>query len=186
MKTKEDRIIEAAFQMFFSYGYRKAGMSDIADAANMSRPSLYASFANKGAIFSEMVGRQSQRNLAATRERLHLVNGLHERLACVFDIWVIEPASTVINSENATELLASCAEFAPRAVADLYDEMEAQLVAVLEPEVDGASPLQAAKVARILRLATSGIKASAGNLPDLREAINGLICMVVVTVRRPA
>ncbi|WP_297831385.1 TetR/AcrR family transcriptional regulator [Pseudomonas sp.] len=179
MQTKEDRIIDASFQLFLRHGYRKVSMSDVAEAALMSRPSLYASFANKEAIFAELVRRQCERNLAETTARLNHVRGLHERLSCVFDIWVIEPVASVIDSENATELLANCAEFAPQALADLYEQMEAQLVAVLSDYPTGGSSQAAKDTARILRLAGSGIKSSTENLPELRRLVSGLISMAV-------
>lgn len=182
MQSKEDRIVEAAFDLFLRHGYRKVSMSDIADAAQMSRPSLYASFANKDAIFAELVRRQKVRNLAQTDARLHQVHGLQARLGCVFDIWLIEPIASVIDSENATELLANCAEFAPQALAELYGALEQQLINVLTPHMSEHSLLAATEIAKILRLASAGIKASTKNLEDLQRRVQGLIVMAVATV----
>lgn len=182
MQTKEDRIVDAAFQLFYRHGYRKVSMSDVAEATQMSRPSLYAAFANKEAIFAELVRRQCERNLAETTARLHQASGLQQRLSCVFDIWLIESVASVIDSENATELLANCGEYAPQAVADLYEQMEAQLVAVLEPEMSDQSTLTVGDIARILRLASTGIKTSTENLPELRRMVQGLIAMAVAAL----
>jgi AcrR family transcriptional regulator len=182
MQTKEDRIIEASFHLFLRHGYRKVSMSDVAEAAHMSRPSLYASFANKEAIFAALVRRQCVLNLAETKARLHQVSGLHERLSCVFDIWLIEPVASVIDSENATELLANCAAFAPQALAELYEQMEAQLFAVLSDGVSDDQASVARDTAKILRLASSGIKASTENLPELRRLVQGLIAMAVAAL----
>jgi AcrR family transcriptional regulator len=181
METKEDRIAAAALELFLRHGYRKVGMSDIAQASDMSRPSLYAAFANKDAIFAELVRRQCERNLDETRARLHLTSGLQARLHCVFDIWLIEPVASVIDSDNATELLANCGEFAPQAVADLYGHMEALLIEVLQPGVTEKAALTARDIARILRLASTGLKASAENLPDLRRMVDGLVTMAVAS-----
>ncbi|MDB6144550.1 MAG: TetR family transcriptional regulator [Pseudomonas sp.] len=182
MQTKEDRIVDAAFQLFYRHGYRKVSMSDVAQATQMSRPSLYASFANKEAIFAELVRRQCARNLAETLARLHQAKGIEQRLSCVFDIWLIEPVASVIDSENATELLANCGEYAPHAVADLYEQMEAQLIAVLEPEMGARSTMNVADIARILRLASTGIKGSTENLSELRRLVQGLIGMAVAAI----
>jgi len=182
MDTKEDRIVAAAFELFLRHGYRKVSMSDISEAAQMSRPSLYASFANKEAIFAELVRRQKERNLSETCARLHHVSGLQAQLSCVFDIWLIEPVATVIDSKNATELLANCAEFAPQALADLYQALEQQLIAVLQPHVSEQSLLPAANIARILRLASGGIKAATDNLEELQRMVDGLLLMAVTTM----
>lgn len=185
METKEDRIVAAAFDLFFRHGYRKVGMSDIAQASDMSRPSLYATFANKEAIFAELVRRQCARNLEQTRARLHQVSGLRERLSCVFAIWLIEPVATVIDSENATEMLVDCARFAPQAVADLYAQLEFQLIEVLEPVITDTTALTANDIARILRLASTSLKVSAENLQDLQRMVDGLVVMAVATVQVP-
>jgi AcrR family transcriptional regulator len=182
MQTKEDRIVDAAFELFYRHGYRKVSMSDVAEATQMSRPSLYASFANKEAIFAELVRRQCTRNLAETAARLHQANGLQQRLSCVFDIWLIEPVASVIDSQNATELLANCGEYAPQAVAELYEQMETQLVAVLEPEMSAKSTLPVRDIARILRLASTGIKTSTESLPELRRLVQGLIAMAAAAL----
>lgn len=183
METKDDRIVAAAFELFFRHGYRKVSMSDIAQASEMSRPSLYTTFANKEAIFAELVRRQCARNLAETRARLHKISGLRARLGCVFAIWLIEPVATVIDSENATEMLANCAEFAPQAVADLYVQLELQLVEVLQPVVPETAALTAAEIARILRLASTGLKTTADNLQDLQRMVDGLVVMAVAAVQ---
>lgn len=183
METKEDRIVAAAFELFFRHGYRKVGMSDIAQASDMSRPSLYAAFANKEAIFAELVRRQCTRNLEETRARLHRTSGLQARLGCVFAIWLIEPVATVIDSENATEMLADCAKFAPQAVAELYTQLELQLIEVLQPEVPDTAALTASEMARILRLASTGLKTSTESLVDLQRMVEGLVIMAVATVQ---
>lgn len=183
METKEDRIVTAAFELFFRHGYRKVSMSDIALASDMSRPSLYAAFANKEAIFAELVRRQCARNLEETHARLHRISGLQARLACVFAIWLIEPVATVIDSENATEMLADCAQFAPQAVAQLYTQLELQLIQVLQPEVPDTAALTASEMARILRLASTGLKTSTESLLDLQRMVEGLVIMAIATVQ---
>jgi len=183
LPSKETRIMDAAFQLFLRHGYRKVGIGDIAAAAQMSRPSLYASFPNKEAIFAAMVLRQRDQCLAESGVRLRPGQDLATRLRHLFDIWVLEPVAAVIDSENATELLAKCGDYAPEALAALYAQFEAQLVATLQPEVQAQAPLSAADLGYILRLATTSLKASADNEADLRRLIGGLIAMTLATVR---
>jgi len=175
--------MDAAFQLFLRHGYRKVSIGDIAAAAQMSRPSLYASFPNKEAIFAAMVLRQRDQCLAESGVRLRQGQDLATRLRHLFDIWVLEPVAAVIDSENATELLAKCGDYAPEALAALYAELEAQLVATLQPEVHAPAAMSAADIAYILRLATTSLKASADNEGDLRRLIGGLIAMTLATVR---
>ena len=49
--SKHNGILEAAFTQFIQYGFQKTTMADIANAANISRPSIYTYFDNKEEIF---------------------------------------------------------------------------------------------------------------------------------------
>lgn len=183
LSAKDTRIVDAALQLFLRHGYRKVSVGDIAEAARMSRPSLYASFPNKEAIFAALVLRQRQQCMAEAALRVRPEQDLQTRLRHLFDVWVLEPVAAVIDSENATELLANCGDYAPEALADLYAHLEAQLVAALQPEVRADAAMSAADIAYILRLATTSLKASADNEADLRRLVGGLVAMAVATVR---
>ena len=52
---KKKRIIGAAKSVFLKYGYRRVTMSDIASAAEMSRPALYLVFSRKEDVFGGVV-----------------------------------------------------------------------------------------------------------------------------------
>lgn len=183
MESKETRIIDAGFALFLRHGYRKVSMSDIAEASQMSRPTLYASFPNKEAIFSGLVMRQLAHNETATAQRLPAVRGLAARLACLFDIWVLEPAASVIDSENGVDMMANCGSYAPEALAAIYAGLESHLVAVLAPAMHNNQTMSAADIAYILRVASTAIKASADNMPALRRVVASMITMAVATAQ---
>lgn len=183
MDTKHDRIVDAAWQLFSCHGYRKVSMSDIAEAAQMSRPSLYAAFDNKEAICAALVHRQRDKNQRETVHRLRGVDGLRERLACVFEVWVIEPVAAVADSENGADLLGNCAQFAPEAMADLHAHFEAHLAAVIRPEIGTAPLMPAPELAFVLRVASTGVKATTAALPKLRRLVAGLVGMTIATVK---
>ena len=48
---KRDAILNAAFNQFSHYSFRKTSMEDIAKAAGISRASIYSYFQNKDDIF---------------------------------------------------------------------------------------------------------------------------------------
>ena len=54
--AKTQAILEAAWTVFSTYGYRKTSMDDIARAARMSRPALYLHFRNKEDVFRTLTG----------------------------------------------------------------------------------------------------------------------------------
>lgn len=182
MDLKETRIADAAFELFYRHGFRKVSMSDIAEASQMSRPTLYAAFANKEAIFAALVLRQRDRNEIATAERLPAAAGLAAQLACLFDIWVLEPAASVIDSPNGLDMMANCGTYAPDALQAIYANLEAHLSATLARAMQSRNSLSAQDMAYIMRVATTGIKAAPGSLPELRRIIDGMVTMAVATV----
>ncbi|NMI21802.1 TetR/AcrR family transcriptional regulator [Xanthomonas hortorum pv. pelargonii] len=181
--SKEARVMEVALQLFLRHGYRKVSMSDIAQATQMSRPSLYAAFANKEAIFAAQVARQRAFCMVETAQRVRGSQDLQTQLRHLFDIWVLEPVAAVIGSDNGMDLVANCGVYAPDALGALYQQMETTLVQLLSPHVRADSAMSAADLAYILRLATTSLKASADNEAVLRRLIAGLITMALATVQ---
>lgn len=185
MDSKDTRILDAAFALFFQHGYRKVSMSDIAEASQMSRPTLYGAFANKETIFAALVLRQRAQNELATNARLPAVKGLAAQLACLFDIWVLEPAASVIDSANGIDMMANCGTYAPEALADMYTSLEAHLATVLAAAMGDSKLMSARDIAYILRVAATGIKATADQMPELRRVVASLITMAVATAQSP-
>jgi AcrR family transcriptional regulator len=181
MDAKEQKITAAALRLFFRHGYRKVTMMEIAAEAGMSRPSLYASFANKEAILGALLADQTARNAAEAGQRTAGMTRLRDRLELLFDIWILEPFASVVDSENAADLLGNCGVYAPEATDALYARFEEQLREILEPEMGGGESLSARDLAHILMMATRGLKATTATLADLRRLTGGLITMAVAT-----
>ncbi len=62
---KERRILEAALRVFADHGYRAATMDLIAEAANLTKPTLYQYFPGKDALFTAMLNVPRERMLDA-------------------------------------------------------------------------------------------------------------------------
>ena len=55
IEEKKHQILQAATEVFGTYGYKKTSMQDIADALDISRPALYQYYKNKEAVFLALV-----------------------------------------------------------------------------------------------------------------------------------
>src|SRR6202167_5278289 len=58
----EERILDAAGRVFLEHGFQGARVDEIADAASAGKPTIYARFPNKQALFTAVVERLVRRN----------------------------------------------------------------------------------------------------------------------------
>src|SRR5579863_7556709 len=56
-----DKALEAALQVFWRKGYEGTALSDLTAAMGINRPSIYATFGNKEALFRKVLDRYSER-----------------------------------------------------------------------------------------------------------------------------
>lgn len=179
LDDKERRISEAALRLFLRHGFRKVTMMDVAAEAGMSRPSLYAAFANKEAILAALLRQSIETHVAASRPVVEGDAGLREKLDALLEIWVLEPVESVLGSDNASDLLANCAVYAPGGTEALYAALEAQLVDALRPAMSPAAEMSAEDLGHVLRMAVVGLKASTTSVDRLRRLTAGLVTMAV-------
>lgn len=181
MDAKSDKILAAAFELVRQHGFRKVTMSDIAEAAGMSRPTLYAAFSNKEAILAGIALRQRTRGDVEIAARLPRARTLEARLAIVFDVSIVAPAASVMDSPHGLDLLANMDTYAPEACDEVYAHFEDHLVALLAPSMKKGAAMSARDLAHIMALATRGLKASTTTANELRRMTDGLIAMAVAT-----
>ena len=183
METKSEKIRGEAMRLIAQHGFKKVTMSDIAEAADMSRPTLYAAFPSKEAILVAVVEQQIAANQAAVAAKMPRAKSLEARLKLVFEVWIIEPFASVVDSPSGLDLIANATSYAPEACADLYEQFERLLESVLSAAASRKRPLGARDLAHILTLATRGLKTSSTSLAELRRLIDGLVAMAVATVQ---
>lgn len=183
MESKEQKIVVAAFRLFHQHGYRKVTMSDIAEAAGLSRPSLYAVYPNKEAVFAGFARDHNERLEQELAEKLPAAKATEDRLKVLFEIWIIAPFASVVDSPSGLDLLGNAATYAPEPVRQTYERFEHHLHAILKPEMPRKRTLSARDVAHVLTLATRGLKATTTSVVELRRLVDGLIIMAVATAR---
>ncbi len=65
-----DQALSQALAVFWSKGYDGASMADLTEAMGITKPSLYAAFGNKEALFHKALDLYEAEKLAYTREAL--------------------------------------------------------------------------------------------------------------------
>ncbi len=66
----KDRALDAAVRVFWEKGYDGASLSDLTEAMGINRPSLYAAFGDKEALFRQVLERYEQGPVAYMEQAL--------------------------------------------------------------------------------------------------------------------
>jgi AcrR family transcriptional regulator len=183
--AKKAKVLEAAQSVFFRYGYRRTTMGDLASAAGVSRPALYLLYCNKEQVFEAVLRDFLTRTLAEVRETLKAPVTAEEKLRLAFDLWAVRPFGLLMATPDAKELIDCGFEFAREAIDQGTAAFEAELAAILAPlHAQAPDPaLTPDQIARILTRAVHGFKESARDPESLRAMIEGLLKMVLGSLR---
>src|SRR6201999_3458681 len=88
-RTRQERVLAVALEVFGRYGFRKASMDEIARAADISRQGLYLHFANKDTLFRAAIRHELDTALGEASRRLNDQGvGLEQRVVAALDAWL--------------------------------------------------------------------------------------------------
>jgi AcrR family transcriptional regulator len=180
-----EKVVAAATQVFRRYGYRRATMGELAEAAGMSRPALYLVFPSKEEIFTAVMARTFSAMLDEVRRGVGRVATPMDKLTAAFEVWCVRPFEMVQASPDAKDLLQSSYEFAEELTTTATADFVAIVAGVLDPLVRAQTrvDLPAVQLARILLSAVLGFKASVKHVAELREMIAGLLAVTLASLR---
>jgi len=192
-QTREERVLTAARDVFMRYGFKRATMSDLADAAQMSRPALYLIFSSKEEVLRSLVTQIFNELLREVREGLSKYDDVAEKLTFACEVWCGRLFEMIQASPDAKDILESGYEFAAEITLQAFSDFENMLSDVLRPIMSSQAEqnLSSDQLAHILATAVQGLKESATSVVQLRHMIEGLITIVVAGLqnqshRKPA
>lgn len=162
-------ILEAAFEVFARYGFKKTSMDDLARAAGMSRQGLYGHFENKQAVFKAMaMGMVANMRADARKALARSELDTEERILGAFEAMFGGTAGT----ENLAEMFTTMLELLGRSVVfEIEDELASDVAGVLRSAGIGkrkgaGSPK---RLADLLFAASDGIKRRAKTQAEYRD-----------------
>lgn len=168
---KRRAILDAGFGVFASYGFRRASMADIAQAAGMSRPALYQYFQGKDDIARSLVQDFYDSACAAVADALSQPGPTAEVLAAGFRAKSGPGMERLLSSPHGHELLDLSGSIAPDLAADGTERL-AQIFAQWLSAEDAAGRITLADpaegFAQTMLAALEGIKAG-GRRPSYAE-----------------
>jgi AcrR family transcriptional regulator len=83
-KVKLETIVDAAYKVFFRYGYQKTSMDDIAKEAMIGKGTIYYYFSTKEEIFIEVLKRVDAEIVKKLRKKIAKAETFHEKLKVFF------------------------------------------------------------------------------------------------------
>jgi AcrR family transcriptional regulator len=186
--VKHDQILSAALGVFGRHGYRRTSMELIAQAAGVSRPSLYQYFGSKQEVFRAMSARMLDGVVEAAAMAGSGDAPVAERLCEVLSVKAEFFVGT-IEAGFRRELLAEAASIA----GDVAESFKERFVTVVEEvlasagELDfTAAPVSAPDTAALLLDSLAGIMHETPDTDLLYQRLRHLVALTVSALSRPA
>ncbi|WP_374127146.1 TetR/AcrR family transcriptional regulator [Sphingomonas sp. 28-62-11] len=173
--AKRETVFEAAATLFAQYGFRRASMSEIAAAAGISRPTLYAMFDNKETLFRQLANhRQNQAidEAAAVLAEDAPVADRVTRAILAYERIYYEPVAGSPHGAEFMDLNNGAA------LQDMIDGRNRLIVylsgAIAAAQADAPLPgaaMPARDFAELLMLSINGLKKAASSIEEFRQKI---------------
>jgi AcrR family transcriptional regulator len=186
MRTeREQQVIEAAYNVFFRYGYGRTTMADLASAAKLSRPALYLVYPGKAEVFQAVVEWIAETTLAAIQESLQEEWPLDKKLVHALELAIVKTYDAIKANPDADDLLSLKHEVP--ALEASYAKLQAYLGELIADAVErsgfGVAPQE---VARTLLSAMRGFKVVANDADDLRQLMTTQVALVAAALDKKA
>ncbi|MEO1249406.1 MAG: TetR/AcrR family transcriptional regulator [Pseudomonadota bacterium] len=181
MGQKEEAIVKAAICVMSRYGVKRTTMNDIASAAEISRQTLYNSFANKDEILRAAVRHGCEQSVANVRQDWQEKPALGDRLDSFFQHTVIFYYDFIHSSPDADDIVSGFNE----AGKDEIEKTQIQYQALLKEALDPYEPaivkagMTVAQLADIVCVSAVGYKYRAHDRAHLEGLLRSLKIMVL-------
>ena len=150
MNSDHIPILDAALDVFVRYGFKRTKMGDIAEAAGLSRQSLYARFANKDEVYAAGLDLYGARTIDALKTAWAKSDDLGVQLDAFAQISIIPTYKMLRQNPNAADLIEAAATPGGKAAMERVTALKcADLADILAPYADalqthGQTPAQIA------------------------------------------
>jgi AcrR family transcriptional regulator len=174
--AKRQKVIEAASLVFRRHGFARTSMEAIAEAAGISRPSLYLVFANKEEAFAAAVDHMGELALDQLRQALPAFGTLQDKLAFICEQWAGRGYDRIKENPDARDLTDPA--LAP--VRAVYGRLQGLLAELLADAVARSGlPETPGQVAGLLVAAMRGFKDFAADGDEVRRQVALQVALIL-------
>ncbi len=158
MDSTKNRIVDAAITTFIRYGARKTAMNDIADAAGVSRQTLYDLFGNKSELVEAAIRRHTDLVLMKVRQQLEACSDLADQLDVYLTETVVRSFENLQTSEDVEDLISGhnkAGRAAKKASHERHKKLVAKLLLPYQPQIEQTGQSVSQLTAFLVRTAMS-------------------------------
>ncbi len=189
LDPRQQAILEAAWECFATYGYRKTSMDDIARKAGMSRPALYLHYKNKDDIYRSLVGVYYEMTALAVSEALNDEGTVQDVLMAAFMAQGGEQMEAMLTSPHGSELLDVTKTAAAEEVAQGEARLAKLYAAWIEKMTDEgkvAAPCDPELTATTMMAALKGMKTGIVDYAFYRQGVACLAALIGAGLCKPS
>lgn len=187
IQPKREAILRAATSLFSRYGFRKTSIDQLAQEAQVAKPTVYAYFKDKDELFAAVCEHVMAEVLAAAQQASQSELPVAERLAAMLSAKFTTVFGLVDSSPHARELLES-PNAAARAAIEAAD---ARFIELMTKEVRAAAKAgelelsvlasSAKELVQLLMQAAHGAGYKVTTVDEHRHAVQRLVRAVLLS-----
>ncbi len=186
-EEKRRRIVEAATDLFSRYGFKRTSVDLLASEAGVAKPTVYAYFKDKDAVFCGVVESVCTELLRSAESVSRGRAPIEERLAMMLSAKFTRYWELVHASPHAQELLDSQGRLGASIVQRcdrMYLEMLTSVIAGAKELAPARAGLTAATAAQVLVRAASGASYDATSVSTHKRHIAEIVRVIVMALRK--
>ena len=138
-RTRQERVLAVALEVFGRYGFRKTSMDEVARSADISRQGLYLYFASKESLFRAAVRQELDTALGDASRGLNEEGAaLDQRVVAALDAWLGRYVGSKLASDIAGLLQIPTVQLGDMvdAASAAFDARLAETIAAATAEKD--------------------------------------------------
>ncbi len=182
----EARIINAAIEVILKFGPRKTTMNDIAEAADLTRQTVYVGFGNKDNVLAEMVRFLGRQRLSQVAVAWDYAPTLTEKLQAYARIVVLDANDELGGYDDPSELVSDYNEAGRAAYLEVRERHVAMWAEQLtnSQEALAAAGMTANRLARFIVSTSLNLKKTEDDKGRLHEQLSVLNALVLALAGR--
>lgn len=186
MATTEEKLLDASVEVISRYGLRRTSMADIAQAAGVSRQSVYAKFGSKEGLIAAAMAHVWCKSLTELDAAFAATDDLGAKLDAFFETLIVPFFEAMQAMPDLEDLLKGMSDKTKGGADDAARIKRERLAGQLRPHAAtiAARGQTVEGLARFIEMTASSFKYSATSVEELRTLLTTLKIAVLQMVQQ--